>query len=297
VYTNFREGGRFSWRISVYDAEEGFSRAADTFSISLLAGIPSSGAIDASAERIVQNWQKSYPVQGFDGRFAVTINQRFRSRQEGVEVRFGSEDGISVGTIENGVLNAGFYPFTVGFPVYGVAMKKGYWTRPFTLPGGITEEVLELPVLQKKTRHSLGFLWGIRGINFLDMGFEYRVHIFPDRFFLKADWSLWMDDTELSHGEQALYHELRFSPGLYILPFTDSAFRVLGGTGISWVLTRGGANFLVDPLWLALEYHFPQWAVNAELRCPTIFEYSRDILNAGIFGDKIWFSLGVILKW
>ncbi|MDR3248883.1 MAG: hypothetical protein LBT39_08850, partial [Treponema sp.] len=100
VYTDFREGGRFSWRISVYDAEEGFSRAADTFSIYLLAGIPSANPIDASAERIVQNWQKSYPVQDFDGKFAVTLSQRFRSRQEGVEVRFGSEDGISVGTIE-----------------------------------------------------------------------------------------------------------------------------------------------------------------------------------------------------
>lgn len=296
VYTNFRDG-RFSWRFSVYDAAEDFIRASDTFSIYLSAGITSLNAIDSSAERIVLNWQKSYPAQAFDGRFAVTINQKFRSRQEGVEVLYGSAGEIPLGRIEAGFLDAAFFPFTAGLPVYGVVVKDGYWTRAFILPQGITEEVFALPILQKKTRHSLGAVTGFRGPNYYAANLEYRFHALPDRIFVKAGWGMWLDATELSQAAPAVHHELRLSPGLYLLPFTDFPVRILAGTGISLELTEGGTNFLADPLWVGLEYHFPQWALVAELRLPRLFGYSRDVFQANKLGNDLWYSLGVLLKW
>jgi hypothetical protein len=300
VYTDFRNG-RFSWRFSVYDAVEGFIRASDIFSAYLSAGITSLNTIDSSAGRIVLNWQKSYPAQAFDGRFAVTISQKFRSRQEGAEVFYGDAGGIPLGRIEVGVLDAAFYPFTAGLPVYGVVVKDGYWPRTFTLPQGITEEVFSLPILQRKTRHSLGLVTGFRGPNFYTADFEYRFHALPDRLFLKAAWGMRLDSTALSQDLSpeipAVHHELRFSPGLYLLPFTDFPVRILAGTGISLELTEGGTNFLADPLWVALEYHFPLWALVAELRLPKIFGYSRGAFQENKLGDALWYSFGVVLKW
>ncbi|MDR3343110.1 MAG: hypothetical protein LBT14_10080 [Treponema sp.] len=296
VYTRFQEA-QLSWRISIYDGKEGFDRATDNFSISWYIGITASNLIETSAQKVVHNWQKSFAFQGFHGIFAADKPQRFTSPQEGVVIWFGLEDGLLAGTIENGILTTPIFRFVENMPVYGEMTKEGYWSKSFSLPQGITDAVVSLPILQKKTRHTLSLITEFRGSDHYALDFEYRFNVLPDRFFLKLDWALWQDTSPLSGLERLLHQEVRFSPGLYFQPKKDFPFRVAAGTGISLAFAGGNINFLADPLWVDLEYHFSQWAVKAELRVPSLWGYSRDIFGEDKVASGLYLSVGIMLKW
>lgn len=296
VYTRFSEE-RLSWRISIYDGAEGFFRASDAFVVSLYVGLSSQTPTESSANTVVQNWQKSFPDQRFDGNFAVSHGQRFSSPQHGIGIYFGSETGIFGGTIEEGELTTPIVLFVEGAPVYGVAVKQGYWSKPFSLPKGITDEVVPLPVLQKKTRHALSFITEFRGIEYYSVDFEYRFHVLRDRFFLKLDWAFWRDESPLSGLERLLHQEVRFSPGLYIQLKKDFPVRIAVGTGVSLAFAGGNINILTDPLWVDLEYHFSQWAVKAEMRVPKVFAYNRGIFGEDKVDSGLYVSFGIMLKW
>ncbi|MDR2634174.1 MAG: hypothetical protein LBC51_11235 [Treponema sp.] len=297
VMTGFQED-LFSWHFAIYDGEQHFFRGYDFFSVHVRPGVFSSPVIDRSVQKLVQNWHDSLSSRGFNGKFAVTQGQRFTGTQDGVRVLFGSQDHfLEGGTIQDGVLTSPFYPFTEGFPLYGKLVKDRYWPRSFVLPQGISPETVALPRLQRKVRHSIGFGYEFRGDLFACLDVEYRFHILPDRLFVKAEWGIWKDTTQLSQGVGAQHQEYRFGLGVYIQPSNDAAFRLYGGTGLSLVTASGAFITLADPLWLGLEYHFPHWAVKLEFRIPEILGYARDIYEPDTTGFSSYGLLGVLLKW
>jgi hypothetical protein len=295
VFTDFR-GDRLYWRFSIYDPGDDIIRASDAFFVFLHAGAYRD-MIENSADRLAKNWQKSFPTQRFDGFYSVTEGQQFTSPQEGVRVLFGSDQGLDGGVIEEGRLTAPFIRFTVGDPLYGTVMKEGYWPKSFTLPKGITKDAVKLPLLQKRTRHSVGFRTEFRGLYYNGAHMEYRFYMLPDRFFLNSGFTFWRENTPLSQEQEALHGELRLSPGVYLLPKVDSDFRIAAGTGVSLVFTGGGYNFLADPLWISGEYHFSRWALAAGVRLPSILGYTRDIFQENKVAGGMLLSAGVMLKW
>jgi hypothetical protein len=322
VYTEY-VGERFSWRISIYDGEEGAFRGSDGFSLFIYTGVSALHVIDSSAAMAVQSWRNSLASTTIQGKTAVTIRQKFSSSQDGVTVRFGQDPSggfIEAGVIEDGELLAPYIPFVEGLPIYGEVSLDGYWTKRFVLPNGISSETFKLPALQWKLRHSFGFSLDLRGVIPQGIDIEYRLHVLPDRFFLRLDWALWMDrvpvlDTAaespentvaadavpapaaLSLSENMLHQEFRFSPGLYLLPWTDSVFRIVAGTGISGALVNGNFTLVPDPLWAAAEFHFPRFLIKAEVRLPWFLGYTRTAFGDASADMGIYFSAGVMLKW
>jgi hypothetical protein len=295
-YTAFQDG-RLSWRFSVYDVQDGMIRAAENFFTALYAGVETQEAINASMQRLIRNYQKSFPASEFDGAFAVSVPQRFTSSEDGIEVRFGDEQGASAGTIKNGELTTPLFLFIQGMPVYGTLTKDGYWPKTFTLRNGVTDEVVALPPLMKKARHSLVFMTESRDFARYALDFDYRLHILPDRWFLKLGYALWQDKTLLSSNRETLHQELRFGTGLYVLPRNNWAFRMLLGSGVSLAFADGGSTFIADPLWLGLEYHFSRWALVSEVRFPEVLGYSRNTFGSDKTDFGVCLSFGVMLKW
>jgi hypothetical protein len=300
ISTEYREEWLF-WSIRLYDGETGFSRILDAFYVSLVAGVSARNAIEASALRVIENWNKISSIIQFDGEFAVSIPQKFAATQEGLEVHYGSEQGPLAGVIEDGTLITELFLFPLDVPVHITLTKKGYWPRSLILPKGITEKEIKLPSLQKKTYHSLGLGATFRVDNNYNyaVNFEYRFYPLPDRLFLKLDWSIWNGETVLSggEGETANHQELRLGAGINLLPFTISAFRLLGGTGFSMTFANSGFNLLADPLWLGMEYHFSRWAIQGEVRFPLVLGYGRNAFSEDQINSGIIFSVGVMLKW
>jgi hypothetical protein len=298
VETEFKNEHLF-WSFSVYDANGDFIRAQDALSIFFYIGAYAQDSMDLSAQKLVDKWLGSFTDQEhFDGRFAVQQQQHFIAKQEGVEVFWGNgQQGKSAGKTRQGYLIAPLFLFTQGEPVYGTAAKDGYWPQHFVLPTGISEESVQLPVLQKKTQHSFGFMAGFRSLGRTSVDFEYRFHILPDRLFLKADWSLWQDITAMSPITEALHMELRAGAGLYLLPWNDFPFRVFAGIGISFVFAGEQFRILGDPLVIGAEYHFSQWAAVAECRIPHLLDYSQGAFGYDALNDDIYLSVGIQLKW
>jgi hypothetical protein len=303
VRTSFKDG-RLSWRFGVYDAKERSYRGSDSFAVFLFAGISSQNALESSARKVADQWRKSRSAsQDFNGRFAVPEGQRFTSRQEGVMVYYGDETGPFLGSIERGSLRAPRFPFTRGEPVYGTALKEGYWTRNFRLPRGVTDKPARLPPLQKVTRHSFGFSYQFQGNAAYFIGLEYRYHLIPDRIFLEFDWAFQMSFD--GPGKSPLLgHEAVLRPlGIYLLPKRDLPVRLAAGTGGSLFMQDGKIpRLFFYPGWLDVEYHFPQFILKAELKVPLLlddfFWYYRappDIWRFGPVGFCC--SLGVMLKW
>ncbi|MDR2394758.1 MAG: hypothetical protein LBD93_11495 [Treponema sp.] len=292
------KGDLFSWHFAIYDGEQHFFRGYDFFSVHVRPGVFSAPVIDRSAQKLVRNWHDSLSSRGFNGKLAVTQGQRFIGTQDGVQVLFGSQDRfLEGGTVTDGVLTSTFYPFTEGLPLYGTLVKDRYWPRSFVLPQGITNTIVALPRLQRKVRHSIGVGYEFRGDLFACLDVEYRFHILPDRLFLKAEWGIWKDTTQLSQGVGAQHQEYRFGLGVYVQPGNDAAFRLYGGTGLSLVTASGAVITLADPLWLGVEYHFPHWALKLEFRLPEILGYRRDIYEPDTTGFSSYGLLGVLLKW
>jgi hypothetical protein len=309
VYTNFNEG-RFSWRFGVYDAQDKAFRGEDAFVVYLYAGLSSRNAIEQSAQQVADHWKKSFAVQGFDGNFAAQKQQRFTSSQEGVMVYFGDDEGLFLGSIEGGSLTAPHILFTEGAPVYGTLAKKGFWTKPFSLPRGITDKPMRLPVLQKVTHHTFGFLYEFRGSKQYGIDLEYRYNVLPDRLFLKLDWIFWMDPD--FSDKTLLAPELRLGAGLYLLPKRDWPVRLLAGAGASILFPGDNVSivplqeekiirFFFDPLWVGLEYHFPQVALKTEVRFPILWEAAGkdDWYFRAPDQDSlpVYVSIGVMIKW
>ncbi|MHB9292838.1 hypothetical protein Holit_01949 [Hollandina sp. SP2] len=289
---------RFSWHFAIYDGEQHFFRSYDSFSSHARAGVFLTPVIERSAEKLAKNWHDSQSSRSFDGKLAVTQGQRFTGKQDGVQVLFGSLDHfLEGGILMDGALTSTFYPFTEGLPLYGKLVKDRYWPRSFVLPEGITDTVVALPELQRKVRHSIGFGYEFRGDLFACLDVEYRFHILPDRLFLKAEWGIWNDTTQLSSGVKAQHQEYRLGAGVYVQPGRDAVFRLYGGTGLSLVTASGAVLTLADPLWVGAEYHFPHWALKAEFRLSEILGYSRDRYEIDTIGVSSYGLLGILLKW
>lgn len=289
---------RFFWHFAIYDGEYHFFRSYDFFSVHVGVGGFSTPVIDRSAEKLVKNWHDSLSSRGFDGKLAVTQGQRFIGTQDGVRVLFGSLDHfLEGGTLMDGVLTSTFYPFTEGLPLYGMVVKDRYWPRSFVLPEGITDKILTLPALQRKVRHSIGVGYEFRGDFFACLDVEYRFHILPDRLFLKAEWGIWNDTTQLSKDLRAQHQEYRFGIGVYVQPGRDGVFRLYAGTGISLVTASGAVLTLADPLWVGAEYHFPHWALKGEFRLSEILGYRRDTYEPDTTGFSSYGLLGILFKW
>ncbi|MDR2397955.1 MAG: hypothetical protein LBD74_04240 [Spirochaetaceae bacterium] len=292
------KGYRFSWHFAVYDEEEHRFRSYDYFFIPLGSGGFSSPVIDRSAQGVAQNWHNSLSSRDFDGRLAVTQGQRFTGVQEGVRVLFGSLDHfLEGGILAEGEFTSAFNPFTEGLPLYGVLVKDRYWPRSLTLPQGVTPETVRLPLLQRKTRHSIAMGYEFRGDIFACLDVEYRFHLLPDRLFLKAEWGIYNDTSQLSDGEKALHQEYRVGAGVYVQPRPDGGLRFYAGTGLSLLTASGSLITLADPLWVGAEYHFPHWALKAEFRLPELLGYQRDSFEADTSGFRSYGLVGILLKW
>ena len=231
----------------------------------------------------------------------MSIPQTFIAPEDCLEIRYGTPDeGILAGVIQDGSLTSPLFLFIRDQPVYGSITRDGYWPKTFNLPKGITEETAEVRRLMKKTKQSLSFMTECRDLEsaaLYSVDFDYRFYFMPDRWFLRAGYAVWQDRTALSAKEQTPHNELRGGMGLYLLPKNDWPFRVLAGSGISLIFADGKSNFLADPLWVDVEYHFPRWAILSEVRFPEIFGYSREAFGADDVKFGASLSFGVMLKW
>ncbi|MDR2305058.1 MAG: hypothetical protein LBE10_10780 [Treponema sp.] len=295
--TLFRDD-RLFWRYDLYSLTQNDVLATDSFSVALIAGVSAPAVIDASLYRLSNSWRKSEASLRFDGIVAVSEGQKYRSYQEGMEILYGDETGKSAGKIEQGTLEGELVLFPQNREITGTAVKKGFWSQVFFLPNGVTKGEKELKSLQKYTRYSLGLNSSFRGMDNYAVDFEYRLHLAPDRFFLQADWEFWRDNSVLSGGEDALHQELRLGGGLYLQPKNTWRLRFLIGSGIALLFSDKESNFQADPIWLGLEYHFPQWAITGSLRAPAALSYERDAFDKAKLGkDDFYTSIGVMMKW
>ncbi|MDR1074179.1 MAG: hypothetical protein LBL45_10985 [Treponema sp.] len=300
VYTTYGND-RLSWRFSIYDAVDNFIRASETFWTPFYVGLLTDASIDNSAEKLIQNYQQSFHTSIFSGDTAVSVPQKFTAPEDGIEVFFGDTDGVSAGVVKNKELVAPFLLFVEGKPIFGTAVKSGYWEQPFELAAGVTEESAALQKPLKKMRQSASFMTDLRGIPVTPLKYGvslgYRFYPALDRWFFNAGYSLWQEKLPLNPDRGRLYQELRFGTGLYLLPDTKLPFRVLAGTGVSIVFVDNAANFLADPLWLGAEYHFSRFAIISEVRLPEIFTYSRNSFGSDVSDGGWCVSFGVMLKW
>ncbi|MDR2193667.1 MAG: hypothetical protein LBP19_04265 [Treponema sp.] len=301
VYTTYGND-RLSWRFSVYDAVDACIRVSETFWTPLYVGLATDGSIDSSVERLIQHYHGSFFSSEFDGNVAVSIPQTFIAPEDGIEVFFGDTNGVSAGIVHDHKLTAPLFLFVEGVPVFGTAVKPGYWEHPFEISVGVTEKPVSLAKPLKKMRHAAGVMTDIRGIPTTPVkygaGFEYRLYPVLDRWFFKTGYSMWQEALPLNPDRGRLYQELRFGTGLYLLPDRTFPFRALAGTGVSVVFVNGTVNFLADPLWFGAEYHFSRFALISEVRLPSVFTYSRHAFGGGEapdFGYSV--SFGILLKW
>ena len=262
-------------------------------------GIYTDDAMGFSCQRLVEKWKRSFqdPLPSGDSR-SVQVRQRFLSPQDGVTVFWGKEARKEVGYLQQGSFIAPLTLFPEAALVYGTIEKDGYWPQDFVVPQGISLQPFKLPVLQKITRHSFGFMLAFRSLEHSSFDFEYRIHIMTDRFFLSGAWSIWRDATELAGGLEAVHNEWRVRAGLYLLPWEAPVFRVFVSTGISFTLSDAfKSRFLADPLILGLEYHFSHLAFIAEYRFPFVLGYSRSSFGSAALNMDSFLSIGVQLKW
>ncbi|MDR0707212.1 MAG: hypothetical protein LBF60_04965 [Treponema sp.] len=300
VYTTYGND-RLSWRFSVYDAVDNFIRASETFWTPFYVGLLTDASIDRSAEKLIQNYQQSFYTSDFSGDTAVSVPQKFIAPEDGIEVFFGDTDGVSVGVVKNKELAAPLFLFVEGKPVFGTAVKSGYWEQPFELSAGVTKEPVVLSKPLKKTRQAAGFMTDLRGVPATPLKYgaslNYRLYLALDRWFFNAGYSLWQEKPPLNPDRGRLYQEIRFGTGLYLLPNRKFPFRLLAGTGASVVFVDGAANFLADPLWFGVEYHFSRFAIISEVRAPEIFTYSRNSFGSDAVDFGWCVSFGAMLKW
>jgi hypothetical protein len=301
VYTVYSDD-RLSWRFSVYDAVDNFIRVNETFWMPFYIGLLTDASIDSSVEKLMGQYQRSFLSSDFTGDVAVTIPQKFIASEDGIEVFFGDKNGVSAGVIKDKKLTAPLFLFVKGAPVFGTAVKRGYWEQPFELSAGVTEEPVSLSKPLKKMRQAVSVMTDLRNIPVTPVkygvGFDYRFYPILDRWFFKTGYSLWQEELPLNPDRGRLYQELRFGTGLYLLPDRKFPFRLLAGTGVSVVFVNGTVDFLADPLWLGAEYHFSRFAIISEIRLPAMFKYARySFGSSGMSDFGYCVSFGVMLKW
>lgn len=300
VYTTYGND-RLSWRFSIYDAVDNFIRASETFWTPFYVGLLTDASMDSSAENLIQNYQQSFHTSDFSGDTAVSAPQKFIAPEDGVEVFFGDTDGVSVGVVKNKELVAPLFLFVEGKPVFGTAVKSGYWEQPFELSAGVTKEPVVLSKPLKKMRQAASFMTDLKNVSATPLkygvSFNYRLYLALDRWFFNAGYSLWQEKLPLNPDRGRLYQEMRFGTGLYLLPDRKFPFRLLAGTGASVVFVDNAANFLADPLWFGVEYHFSRFAIISEIRAPEIFTYSRNSFGSDISDFGWCVSFGAMLKW
>ncbi|MDR0785236.1 MAG: hypothetical protein LBE74_05055 [Treponema sp.] len=294
-------GGRLSWRFGMFDAVENRTRASETFFTPLMAvggGVSIDDTVEISAARLLQKYDKSFPAMEFNQDFAVSVPQRFFCVQDGVEIRYGGENGVSAGVVKNGELTTdSVFLFVKNATVFGTATKEGYWSRSFTLPNGVTDEPFTIKPLLAKNRQSFVLTTELRDLATYSAVVEYRFFLYPDRWFLKLDYGMWNASDALSSFKDKAHGELRFGTGLSLLPKNRWPLRIIAGTGASLVFSDTQYDILADPLWLGLEYHFSRWALVGEFRSPKVFWYERDTFGEDRTDFGMCVSFGAMIKW
>ncbi len=297
---------RLTWRVVVFDAKYGGIRAADAYST--YPGLTALPFIDDSAAAVAASWKSVADTAEEEFRL-VEVPQRFRSKDDGVSLRYGlgDEGGRYIGTVEDGALQAAYVPFRRDEPVTVEIYRDGYWSKTLVLKKGVQNKTVILPRLQKRTETAWGGNAGVGRM--LGGAATYRWYPYPDRAFLKAEEAVWAGYDFMPGSSPTLHSEFRLGFGSYVQKATDAKFRVAMGAGFSLigsVLTNApqidvpaAVDLTLEPFWLTLEYHFPAWAVVFEQRLP--YALGTGYLPPGWMsigdGGPLFFSLGVMLKW
>lgn len=292
-----------SWKLSVHDVKRGSIRALDAFSV--YPGLSALPALDTACDRLAD----AFSLARAADREVLNLaeqSQLFSGSQDGVQVWYGTHgSGALAGTVREGTLEALYLPFALDRSLTLEVYKEGYWPKTVSLPRGVVETPIKLPVLQKKSVQLWGFGTGTGKL--LGATFLYRYYPVPDRFFLRFDNSLWAGYSFMPGAVPFWHNELRFGMGLYLQNRVDGALRFAVGTGGSGILSYipasggGSAQFsldlLIDPVWCSLEYHFPLWAVTFEVRLP--YAAGNGFLYQGWLEDSGGgpsLSVGVLIK-
>lgn len=297
------EAQRLSWRLGAYDAERNSLRSSEIYAA--YPGLSVLPALDEAVARLLQGWKKAI-AQDAEVRDLTERSQVFKGKQQGVEVWYGSHgEGILAGTISSGTLEALYLPFPEKSPLYVEVYKDGYWPKSLVLPKGVTDQPVKLPTIQKKAVHVWGLgteLGKLLGVTYL-----YRYYPLPDRLFVRLDNAFWAGYSFLPGAIPIFHDEVRFGLGLYLQSRNDSPLRASIGTGGSGIFSvipplegaqaRSALDILLDPLWVGLEWHFPNWAIIYEIRLP--YATGTGFINQGWLNSgegSPFISVGVLIK-
>jgi hypothetical protein len=298
------ERRRLLWTVSVYDATDGALIAAD--SQASFAGLSALPFIDSSAALVAREaWNlRTRVVPGQPIGYRI----RFVSANDGARVSFGSgASSRDAGTVQGGQLLAPFVAFRDGDPIVVSVDKDGYWGRTIVFNLSPEDEVVALPVLMPQTRHSLGL--GLSTARLLGLSADYRYHLAPDAFFLRASDSLWLQYAFLPGSVPVIHNETRLGVGAYLFMPRHSRFRLAVGTGVSGIMTlalpqafedRFYFDAVLDALLISLEWHTPSLGFFLEQRLSYSLGLESGLLrrawlepNAG----PLLMTLGVMKRW
>ncbi len=291
---------RVLFRLELIDPKDG----AKLFSVNrvifpgLLAETFMNDAVEQLAESVASN-QDRFTLEG-----AVEYALIFLSQDEGAEIWMGTGAGRrSLGTIQDGKLEAAYFPFEVNSAVTVKAEKEGRWSREISVLLTPEPMTVDIPSLNVWSYHSLGV-----GISPTRQGGRatYRYNLFPDRVFFGSDVSLWLQ-YPFKGGAVPIYHdEIRAHAGAYLFFPEDYVFRFAAGIGVSTLQTflayQSGwkifNDFTVDPFWFSLEWNLSSFAIFLETRFPYVLD-AGGLLSPGFATENgpPWITLGGYLKW
>lgn len=299
------DGRRLVWRASVYDALDGALIASD--SQGAFPGLSALPLLERSAASVAREaWgQRGRVIPGEPLEYRL----RFRSRNEGATVAFGTgEGGREAGIIEGGELLAPFTAFRAGEPVVVTVRQDGYWPRTSLFRPGTEDKVLELPRLMPRASRMVSL--GISTTRLLGAQAEYRHFLSDDAVFLRAADSLWLQYTFTPGSIPVLHNEVRLGAGAYLFLPRDSRFRMAVMTGFSGILTLTFPGDLADKLYfdatfdafsLSLEWHTPgTWMFFLEQRYPYSLGLDSGLLARGWVqndGPPMILTAGVMKRW
>lgn len=294
------QDSRALWRVSIYDGSNGAVVGSDSFSA--YAGLSALAFIEGSAAKAVR--ASLLTISTIDTRGPVLTGLRFVSHDQGARVGAGN---VVFGRIEEGHLNAPYFPFAAGDKLAVRIEKEGYWPRTQTIQIPDEAQDIELKPLYRATGYAYGLNYGTARI--LGAAGFYRKYLIPDQLYAKAEFSVWAAYDFSPEARPVLHDELRLGIGAYLFFDPTARFRVSVGTGLSGIGTlltakyaepRAGIDICVEPVFFTLEWHWPEWALVLESRYPYSLGAGggflpRGWLSLGEVGPQ-FYSIGVLLK-
>ncbi|MGD9940825.1 MAG: hypothetical protein AB7T74_13585 [Clostridia bacterium] len=298
------ERRRLLWTVAVYDALDGAVIAADAQAA--FAGLSALPFMESSAELVAKEaWElraRKIPGQ------PISYRIRFSSSNEGARVSFGSgQSSRDAGTVQDGQLVAPFVAFREGDPIVVSVEQEGYWGRTIVFNLSPEDEEVSLPVLMPRTRHSLGL--GLATSRLLGLTADYRFHLAPDAFFLRAVDSFWLQYAFLPGSIPVIHNETRLGVGAYLFMPRHSRFKLAVGSGISGIMTLGlPSSFedrfyfdaVLDALMISLEWHTPRIGFFFEQRMAYSLGLESGLLRRAWLepeAGSLLMTLGVMKRW